>query len=633
MASATETYSAFHSASLSDPEDFWLAEAQKIQWFKAPSRALDGQPPFSRWFTDGETNLCLNAVDRWAASQPDTNALLFVSGETGEEQSFTYADLYREVNGWAALLRGLDVSVGDRVLIYMPMIPEAVFAMLACARIGAIHAVVFGGFASGALAARIDDAQPKIIVSTDAGRRMGQVIAYRPLLEGALEISTHRPDHIVTVDRGLVPFEREPRDVDARAALEVHAGEKIDPVPLPASHPSYILYTSGTTGRPKGVQRDTGGYAVALRSSMDHIYCGGPGDTMLTASDIGWVVGHSYIVYGPLLAGMTTIMFEGAPTHPDPGVMWRIVDRHRVRLMFTSPTALRVLRKSGEAPLSGVDLSSLKTIFVAGEPLDAPTVNWWRSTTGAAVIDNYWQTETGWPVLALCRGVAELQPKEGSPGLPVYGYDVQLVHEDTGEVVGPDEKGLLTIAPPLPPGTLTTLWRNDGQYEKTYFIELGGRQLYSTFDWAIRDGDGYITLLGRSDDIINVAGHRLGTREIEEVLNAQKGVSESAVVGVSDPIKGEVPVAFVVLKPECAASDDLKIRLNQAVRARIGAIASVHELHVISALPKTRSGKIVRRLLKAICENTEPGELTTLEDPMIVDDLIRTVRRGRQSIA
>ncbi len=626
--SAASVFADIHRKSLSDPEHFWLQEARKIDWSLAPSKALGGKAPYSRWFADGRVNLCENAVDRWAAAQPDVSALVFVSGETGEERQITYAELLGEVNAWASLLVALGVQVGDRVLIYMPTIPEAIFAMLACTRIGAVHAVVFGGFASKALSARIDDAEPKVIISTDAGRRMGQTIAYRPLLDGALALSSHTPLHIIMVDRGLASFVRRDGEVDAHTALAKFRESFIDPVSLPAAHPSYILYTSGTTGRPKGVERDTGGYAVALRSSMDHIFRGSPGDTMLTASDIGWVVGHSYMVYGPLLAGMTSVIFEGAPTYPDPGVIWRIVARFKVRLMFTSPTALRVLRKSGNAPLSGVDLKLLETIFVAGEPLDAPTTEWWRNATGANIVDNYWQTETGWPVLTVCRGLANLATKQGSAGLPVYGYDVQVVDEANGAVVGAGEKGLLAIVPPLPPGTLTTIWRNNNLFEQTYFLKLGGRQLYSTFDWATRDADGYITILGRSDDVINVAGHRLGSREIEEVLNAQDGIAESAVVGVTDPIKGEVPVAFVVLRDSSVDEVQLKIRLRNAVRAEIGPIASPHAIYCVGALPKTRSSKIVRRLLKAICENADPGEMTTLDDPSIADRLTLSVRAG-----
>ena len=626
---AADTYAAIHGASLADPDGFWLSEARKIDWSRAPSKALQGDAPFLRWFADGELNLCLNAVDRWAQTQADVDALVFVSGETGDEQCFTYRQLLDEVSAWAVMLGELEVGIGDRVLIYMPMIPEAVFAMLACARIGAVHAVVFGGFASGALAARIEDAEPKVIVSADAGRRMGQIIPYRPLLKGALASSSWQPRRIVTVDRGLAPYEREDRDIDASSAVASCRGRAIDPVPLPAAHPSYILYTSGTTGRPKGVQRDTGGYAVALRSSMDHIFCGSPGEVMLTASDIGWVVGHSYIVYGPLLAGMTSILFEGTPTYPDPGILWRIVERHGVRTMFTSPTALRVLRKSGALPLDAVNLTSLGAIFVAGEPLDASTAEWWANAAGVAIIDNYWQTETGWPVLTLCRGLADVEPRQGSPGLPVYGYDVRVLNEETGKVAGPGEKGLLTIALPLPPGTLTTLWRNDELFDRTYFTEVNGQMLYSTFDYAKSDADGYITILGRSDDIINVAGHRLGTREIEEILNADDRVAECAVIGAADPIKNQVPVAFIVLKGDVRDVQELKARLNQAVRVGIGSIATLHELHFIAALPKTRSGKIVRRLLKAICEDVDPGELTTLEDPGAVRALVQQVQQSR----
>jgi propionyl-CoA synthetase len=608
-------YRALHRASIDDPEAFWLGEAARIDWTRPPSRALDfSRPPFARWFPDGTTNLCANAVDRWADRRPTDAALICVSTETNVERSFSFSELKVEVTAWAAAFRGLGVGVGDRVLIYLPMMPEAVFAMLACARIGAIHTVVFGGFASGALAARIDDATPKLIVAADAGSRLGKVLPYKALLDEALGLADHRPDKVMMVDRGLAPMLWGELDVDARAFVAASRGQDIEPVALPSDHPSYILYTSGTTGRPKGVQRDTGGYAVALASSMANIFFGEPGGVYFSTSDIGWVVGHSYIVYGPLIAGMASILYEGAPTRPDPGVLWRLVERYRVRTMFTAPTALRVLKKEDPSHLTRYDLSSLKALFVAGEPLDEPTARWIADALKVPVLDNYWQTETGWPILTLCRSLTDAPVKPGSPGLPVYGYDVRLVNESTGRAVAQGEKGVVAIAAPLPPGCLATVWGDDERFVRTYFGSIPGGSLYSTFDWGVQDEDGYTFILGRTDDVINVAGHRLGTREIEEAISTHPVVAEAAVVGVHDDLRGQTPVAFVVLKDASRAGSAMVGEIVDAVAQDIGALAKPSSVNFVPSLPKTRSGKVLRRAIQAVWEGRDPGDLTTMDD-------------------
>ncbi|MDR3510935.1 MAG: propionate--CoA ligase [Caulobacteraceae bacterium] len=610
-----EDYQDLHRASIAEPERFWLQEAARIDWSQAPTRGLDfSRPPFARWFPDGMTNLCANAVDRWAARRPEDPALIAVSTETDTERTYSFAELLAQTTAWAAAFRSLGVGVGDRVLIYMPMIAEAVFAMLACARIGAVHTVVFGGFASGALAARIDDAAPKVIVAADAGSRMGRIIPYKPLLDEALGMADHRPHKVLMVDRGLAPIHWAHHDIDARALVEANRHVEVAPVDLPSSHPSYILYTSGTTGKPKGVQRDTGGYAVALAASMEHIFFGQPGGVFFATSDIGWVVGHSYIVYGPLIAGMATILYEGAPTRPDPGVFWRLVERHRVRAMFTAPTALRLLKKEDPRHLTGYDRSSLKALFVAGEPLDEPTSRWIADSLGVPILDNYWQTETGWPILTLCRGLTDAPVKPGSPGLPVYGFDVQLVDEASGEPVPAGDKGVVAIAAPLPPGCLTTIWNDDARFVRTYFQSIPGKMLYSTFDWGVQDEEGYTFILGRTDDVINVAGHRLGTREIEEAVTTHPAVADAAVVGVHDEIKGQTPVAFVVLKDASRAGEALSQEIIQAVAREIGALAKPSSVNFVPALPKTRSGKVLRRALQAIWEGRDPGDLTTIDD-------------------
>ncbi len=622
-------YDAFHQRSITDRDGFWREQAALIDWQTPFTEVCDySRPPFARWFGGGRTNLCHNAVDRHLAARADQNALISVSTEVDIERVYSFRELHAEVQRMAACLQALGVGQGDRVLIYMPMIPEAAFAMLACARIGAIHSVVFGGFASVSLATRIDDATPKLIVSADAGSRAGKVLAYKPLLDEAIRLAGHKPEHVLMVDRGLAGFDVVPgRDADY-AALRAQQLDTVVPCAwLPAEHPSYTLYTSGTTGKPKGVQRDTGGYAVALAASMKHIYCGNAGETYFSTSDIGWVVGHSYIIYGPLIAGMATIMYEGLPIRPDAGIWWQLVEKYKVSVMFSAPTAVRVLKKQDPAYLKKYDLSSLRALFLAGEPLDEPTAQWIGDALGRPIVDNYWQTETGWPALCICKGVDDAPTKIGSPGKPVYGYDVKLLDEATGqELTGANQKGVVVIEGPLPPGCMQTIWGDDERFVNTYWNTVPGRQVYSTFDWGIRDADGYFFILGRTDDVINVAGHRLGTREIEESISSHPNVAEVAVVGVADQLKGQVAMAFAVLKDVgrvATPADALKHEgeIMKLVDDQLGAVARPARVRFVSVLPKTRSGKLLRRAIQAVCEQRDPGDLTTIEDPSALQQI------------
>jgi propionyl-CoA synthetase len=622
-------YADFHRRSLEDRDVFWAEQAALIDWQRPFEQVCDYRdPPFARWFVGGQTNLCHNAVDRHLAQRAEQNALIWVSTETDEERVYTYRELHAEVQRMAAILLALGVKQGDRVLIYMPMIAPAAFAMLACARIGAIHSVVFGGFASVSLASRIDDAQPTVIVSADAGSRSGKVIAYKPLLDEAIRLATHKPTKVLLVDRGLTPMERiEGRDEDYAALRERHRDAVVPCVWLDSTAASYTLYTSGTTGKPKGVQRDTGGYAVSLAASMKHIFRAAPGDTYFCTSDIGWVVGHSYIVYGPLIAGVATLMYEGLPTRPDGGVWWSLVEKYKVNHMFSAPTAVRVLKKQDPKYLTQYDLSSLHALYLAGEPLDAPTASWIAQAIGKPVIDNYWQTESGWPILTIANGVEPLPSRLGSPGFPMYGFDVKVIDESNGaEITEPNRKGVLAIAGPLPPGCMQTVWRDDARFVQTYWSDFPGKQLYNTFDWGLRDADGYFFILGRTDDVINVAGHRLGTREIEESISSHAGVAEVAVVGVADALKGQVAMAFVVLKdPDSAAGAASQLRLEgevmKTVDRQLGALARPARVFFVPLLPKTRSGKLLRRAIQAVCERRDPGDLTTMDDPAALQQI------------
>jgi propionyl-CoA synthetase len=622
------TYREFHRRSIEDREGFWAEQAELIHWRRPYQQVLDySRPPFARWFVGGQTNLCHNAIDRHLAARAEQKALIWISTEVNETRSFTYRELHAEVNRAAAMMQSLGVKRGERVIIYMPMIPEAAFAILACARLGAIHSVVFGGFAAASLAARIDDAKPALMITADGGSRMGKHVLYKSLVDESLKLAKHPPQKVLIFRRGLDPYMPTVagRDVDWAAAAKEHTGASVACAWLESNEPSYILYTSGTTGRPKGVQRDVGGHAVALTASMKHLFCGEPGETMFTTSDIGWVVGHSYIIYAPLLAGMTTIMYEGVPIRPDAGVWWKIVQDYKVSVMFSAPTAIRVLKKHDVSHLRKYDVAGLKHLFLAGEPLDEPTHKWITESLGRPVIDHYWQTETGWPLLSAHPGVEKTPLKMGSPSFPVYGYDVRLLHEQTGKPVADGEKGVVAIAPPLPPGCMSTVWGDDERFVNTYFHDFRNQLIYSTFDWGIRDKDGYYFILGRTDDVINVAGHRLGTREIEEAVNMHPNIAECAVVGVADELKGQMPLAFAVLKDTAKATSAQEVM--ETVDKQLGAIARPKAVHFVTLLPKTRSGKTLRRSIQALAEGRDPGDLTTIEDPNALEQIKRALHR------
>ncbi len=622
-------YADFHQRSIAERDAFWAEQARLIDWHTQPQQICQyDNPPFAKWFVGGTTNLCHNAVDRHLAERGAQNALVAISTETNTERAYSYAELHAEVQRMAASLLALGVKQGDRVLIYMPMIAEAAFAMLACARIGAIHSVVFGGFASSSLATRIEDAQPVVVVSADAGSRGGKVVPYKPLLDEAITLSAHKPQAVLMVNRGLATAPMQAgRDHDWATLREQHLNANVPCVWVESTQPSYTLYTSGTTGKPKGVQRDTGGYTVALAASMQHIFQAKPGDTYFCTSDIGWVVGHSYIIYGPLIGGMTTIMYEGLPIRPDAGIWWSIVEKYQVTHMFSAPTAVRVLKKQDPEYLKKYNLQSLKALWLAGEPLDEPTAQWISDALQVPIIDNYWQTETGWPIMTLCNGVEQQTSRFGSPGKAVYGYNVKLIDEATGEeLTTPNQKGVLAIEGPLPPGCLQTVWRDDDRFVNTYWKSIPGRLIYSTFDWGIRDQDGYYFILGRTDDVINVAGHRLGTREIEECISSHSNIAEVAVVGVADNLKGQVALAFAVPKNATGLDNDaaraaLEAEVLKLVDHQLGAVARPARVHFVTVLPKTRSGKLLRRALQAVAEKRDPGDLTTMEDPVALQQI------------
>ncbi|MDQ3060624.1 MAG: propionate--CoA ligase [Pseudomonadota bacterium] len=628
MSQTPANYTDFYRQSIDQPEAFWAEQAKLIEWHKPFDRVCNyDNPPFAKWFEGGLTNLCHNAVDRHLKDRTDQAALIAVSTETGTEKTYTFKDLHAEVQRMAASLKALGVEKGDRVLIYMPMIAEAAFAMLACTRIGAIHCVVFGGFASGSLASRIEDASPKVIVSSDGGSRGGKALPYKPLLDEAIRLSSHKPEAVLLADRGLTTMELVAgRDHLWNELREKHFDAQVPCEWLDATAISYTIYTSGTTGKPKGVQRDTGGYTVALAASMQHIFDGKAGETFFSTSDIGWVVGHSYIVYGPLIGGMATIMYEGLPTQgldkkPNGGIWWELVEKYKVTVMFSAPTAVRVLKKQDPALLSKYDLSSLRALFLAGEPLDEPTARWISEGLNVPIIDNYWQTESGWPILTIANGVEKKPSKFGSPGIPMYGYNVKLLHEATGEeLTTPGEKGVVAVEGPTPPGFMQTIWKDDARFVNTYWKSIPGKMAYSTFDWGIRDADGYFFILGRTDDVINVAGHRLGTREIEESISGHPLVAEVAVVGVADALKGQVAMAFCVVKDanvlqDADAAKKLEAEIMKRVDNDLGAVARPARVRFVTALPKTRSGKLLRRAIQAVCEGRDAGDLTTMDDP------------------
>ncbi|WP_340611324.1 propionate--CoA ligase [Xenorhabdus bharatensis] len=615
----------FYRRSIDDPSDFWAEQARRIYWQHPFEQTLDhSDPPFARWFCGGKTNLCYNALDRWLESQPDAKALIAVSTETNTEQVFTYRELYQEVNQAAAIMLSLGVKKGDRVVVYMPMVAEALFILLACARIGAIHSVVFGGFAAHSLATRLDNAEPALVVSADAGSRGGKIIPYKPLLDEAIELAAHTPRHVLMINRGLSEINWvKNRDLDFATLRQAHLGAEVPVTWLESNDVSCVLYTSGTTGTPKGVQRDVGGYAVALATSMDIIFGGKPGGTFFCTSDIGWIVGHSYIVYAPLIAGMATVMYEGLPIRPDAGIWWRIVEKYHVTRMFSAPTAIRVLKKYPTDNIAQYDISSLETLYLAGEPLDEHTARWITETINVPVIDNYWQTETGWPIMAIARALDDRPGHFGSTGFPMYGFNVRLINELTGQECGDNEKGMLVIKGPLPPGCIQTIYGDNRRFVNTYWKHFE-QQVYSTFDWGIRDSEGYYFILGRSDDVINVSGHRLGTREIEECIASHQDVAEVAVIGIKDDVKGQAAVSFVVLKEgkEIQSADHfatLEKSLMDLVDKKMGSVGRPARIYFVTQLPKTRSGKMLRRTMQAICEGRDPSDIALIENPASLD--------------
>ncbi len=619
--------------SIDDPEGFWGEAARSVSWIHRPSWVLDAaNPPFYRWFPDGTLNTCFNALDRHViAGAGDRTALIHDSPVTGTRRSYTYAQLLDLVSRFAGVLQACGVEAGDRVLIYLPMVPEAVIAMLGCARIGAVHSVVFGGFAPAELALRIDDARPKVIVSASCGIEPTRVIEYKPLLDEALRRAEHRPDQCIIVQRPQAVAEMGELDLDWATLMRPGTVPAAACVPVAATDPLYILYTSGTTGRPKGIVRDNGGHAVALTWSMAAIYDIGPGDVMFTASDVGWVVGHSYIVYGPLFAGATTVLYEGKPVGtPDAGAFWRVIAEHRVNALFTAPTAFRAIRRLDPDAelLSRYDVSSLRTLFLAGERLDPDTYAWATEKLGVPVVDNWWQTETGWPICASPRGLEVLPLKAGSPSVPVPGFDVRVL-DPAGLPVAAGVEGAICLRLPMPPGTLPTLWQDDERYVASYLSAFDG--FYLSGDGGYIDQDGYVFVMGRTDDVINVAGHRLSTGSMEAVLAAHPAVAECAVVGVRDELRGQVPRGFVVLKAGVeTAPEQLVAELIASVRAEIGAVAALRQVDVVAALPKTRSGKILRKTMREIADGVEPVVPGTIEDAGVLDRLTPILRRARR---
>lgn len=616
-------YDQVFAAAKADPEAFWAAAAAPLHWFKTWDRVLDASnPPFYQWFAGAETNTCYNALDRHIeAGHGDRVALIYDSPVTGTIRRFTTRELRDRVARVAGVLTALGVCKGDRVIIYMSMTPEAAIAMLACARIGAIHSVVFGGFAPRELATRIDDAKPRLIIASSCGLEPGRIVEYKPLLDQAIELASHKPRHCLIHQRPMYQGAMMAgRDLDFD--VEADKAAPADCVPVKATDPLYVLYTSGTTGVPKGVVRQNGGHMVALHWSMQNVYGMKPGEVFWAASDVGWVVGHSYIVYAPLLFGCTTVLYEGKPVGtPDAGAYWRVIEQHKVAVLFTAPTAFRAIKKEDpKAELIGkYDLSGFRTLFLAGERADPDTVKWAEDNLKRPVIDHWWQTETGWPVASNCMGIEHLPVKHGSPTKTVPGYDVQVVDDD-GHPVKAGDIGNIVIKLPLPPGCLPTLWNNDEGFKKSYLARFPG--YYNTGDAGFIDEDGYIFIMSRTDDIINVAGHRLSTGGMEEVLASHPDVAECAVVGVADQLKGQVPLGFVVLKAGVSRPEAQIVReLVQLVREKIGPVAAFKQAAVVKRLPKTRSGKILRGTMQKIADAQDYRMPATIDDPAILGEI------------
>ena len=621
-------YDEVHGRSLEDPEGFWGEAAEQIDWFRRWDKVLDASnPPYYRWFSGGELNTCYNALDRHVdGGHADQVALIYDSPVTNTLRSYSYRELLDRVARFAGALADQGVGKGDRVIVYMPMVPEAVIAMLACARIGAVHSVVFGGFAANELATRIDDAKPKVMVSASCGVEVNRVIPYKPLLDKAIELASHKPDHCIVLQRPMSTADLTPgRDVDweeAEAAAETH-----DCVSLKATDPLYILYTSGTTGQPKGIVRDHGGHAVALKWSMKAIYNVDPGEPYWAASDVGWVVGHSYIVYAPLLHRCTTMLYEGKPVGtPDAGAFWRVIAQHKVPTMFTAPTAFRAIRQqdpNGEY-LKLYDLAHFRALFLAGERCDPDTLAWAEDKLNVPVIDHWWQTETGWAIAANCLGIEHLAVKPGSPTRAAPGWDVRVL-DPAGKPVAPGTIGAIACKLPLPPGTLPTLWNADQRYREAYLDEFPG--YYKTGDAGYIDDDRYIYVMARTDDIINVAGHRLSTGAMEEVLASHPDVAECAVIGVHDSLKGQLPVGFLVINAGVDRDPgEIAKETVQLVRERIGPVAAFKSATVVKRLPKTRSGKILRGTMRAIADGETYRTPATIDDPTILDEITDSLK-------
>jgi propionyl-CoA synthetase len=620
-------YAEIHARSLSDPQGFWGEIAEGITWTRKWDRVLDdSRPPFYRWFAGGELNTCYNALDRHLSTRGDQAALIYDSPVTGTIKSYTFRELTDYVARFAGVLAGLGIGKGDRVIIYMPMVPEAVVAMLACARLGAIHSVVFGGFAANELATRIDDSGAKAVVSASCGIEVQKVIPYKPLLDAAINLARHKPQHCVILRRPMQDCEMVAgRDIDWQDA--VAKAKPVDCVPVKATDPLYILYTSGTTGQPKGVVRDNGGHAVALNYTMKAIYDVEPGDVYWAASDVGWVVGHSYIVYAPLLYGCTTVMYEGKPVGtPDAGAFWRVIAQHKVKALFTAPTAFRAIKRDDpDGKLIGkYDLSGFKTLFLAGERSDPDTLKWAETHLKVPVIDHWWQTETGWAIVANCMGIERFPVKHGSPTKPAPGWDVRVLGPD-GQEVKRGEIGALCCKLPLPPGTFPTLWNAEERFRKSYLDDYPG--YYKTGDAGFIDEDGYVSVMTRVDDVINVAGHRLSTGQMEEVLASHKDVAECAVIGVADELKGQVPLGFIVLKAGVNRPEAEIIReIVQLVRERIGPVAAFKTAVIVKRLPKTRSGKILRGTMQKIADSQAFRQPATIDDPAILDEITESLQ-------
>jgi propionyl-CoA synthetase len=622
-------YEEVFKRSIADPEGFWGEAAENIDWYKKWDKVLDdANKPFYRWFAGGEMNTCYNAVDRHVEKgRGDQVAIIYDSPVTEQIQKITYRELLDQVSGFAGVLKGLGVSKGDTVIIYMPMVPQAATAMLACARLGAIHSVVFGGFAPHELAIRIDDAKPKVIVTASGAVEGKKILEYKPMVNKAIELATHKPGKCVVLQRPIIKADMtEGRDHDWDEMMS--KAEPADCVPVKATDPLYILYTSGTTGKPKGIVRDNGGHAVALRWSLENIYDIKPGDVYWSASDVGWVVGHSYIVYAPLLTGCTTVIFEGKPVGtPDPGAFWRVISEHGVKVLFTAPTAFRAIKRddpNGEY-LKKYNLSGFKYLFLAGERLDPDTYHWAGKLLSKPVIDHWWQTETGWPITANCMGIEAFPIKPGSSTKPVPGFDVRILDND-GKPAAAGKTGLVAISLPLPPGTLPTLWQAEQRFLESYINVLPG--YYFTSDGGYIDEDGYVFVMGRVDDVINVAGHRLSTGEMEEIVATHQDVAECAVFGVEDELKGQLPVGLVVLKTGIERNEEeLRQVIVKMIRDEIGAIASLKQVCIVKRLPKTRSGKILRGTMRKIADGQKYSVPSTIDDPAILGEIEEAMKR------